>query len=106
MMNIGELDKRITLQYPARTTDTGGNVTVTWTDATPTLWAKAWTVSSSEGTAGMQTTMTRIQKFCIRFRSVLRPDWRVKWGNRYFAITGIDPDGRDWLYLTCKEVAA
>lgn len=105
MMNIGDLRERITLQYTTRVTDSGGNVTVTWNDAA-TVWAKAWTVNSYEGQAGMQTAMVRIQKFGIRFRSVLRPDWRVKWGARYFAITGIDPDGRTWIYLTCKEVAA
>lgn len=79
-----------------------GGFTETWADQA-TVWAKAWTVSSSEGTGGMQTSMIRVQKFGIRYRSVLRSDWRVKWGIRYFAITGIDPIGREWIYLTCKE---
>jgi SPP1 family predicted phage head-tail adaptor len=78
----------------------------TWADVA-TVWAKAWTVSSSEGTAGMQQTMIRVQKFCIRYRSVLRPSWRLLWRGRYFAITGNDPDERrEFIYLTCKEVAA
>ncbi len=105
-MRVGDLNKRVTIQYPTRATDSGGNVTVTWNDLA-TVWAKAWTVSSSEGQAGMQTTMTRIQKFAVRYRKVFKPDWRLKWGNRYFAISGIDPDERaEYLYLTCKEVAA
>lgn len=102
-MDSGQLNKRISLQYPTKTPDGMGNFDVSWTDAC-TVWAKAWTVSSSEGTAGMQTTLTRIQKFCIRFRSVLKGSWRVKYGDRYFSITSIDPDeNNEYIYLTCKE---
>ena len=102
-MRSGELNKYITIQHPTKASDGMGGFTETWTDAA-SVWAKAWTVSSVEGPAGMQMTMIRIQKFKIRYRSVFKPDWRIKWGNRYFAITGIDPDDKnDFLYLTCKE---
>ena len=99
-MNAGELKERITLQYPTKASDSMGGFTNTWTDAA-TIWAKAWSVSSSENTAGNQTTLTRIQKFGIRYRSVMKGSWRIKWGTRYFAITGIDPDAkREFMYLT------
>ena len=102
-MRIGSLNHRITLQYQTKVSDAMGGFTVTGVDAA-TVWASAWTVSSSEGLAGMQTSMVRVQKFCIRFRSVLRPSYRVKYGERYFNITGIDPDEKNrFLFLTVKE---
>ena len=102
-MIIGGKKPRITFQYPTKISDGMGGFTVTWVDAA-TVWASAWTVSSTEATAAMQTSMVRVQKFCIRFRSVLRPSWRIKYGDRYFNITGIDPDEKNrFLYLTVKE---
>lgn len=104
-MTAGELTERITIQQTTRTPDGQGSFTETWVDVA-TVWAKAWTVSSTESTQGMQTTMIRVQKFAIRYRSVLKPYWRLKWGTRYFSITGVDPVGREWICLTCKEAAS
>jgi len=104
-MSIGELRDIIILQYAIKTSDPAGGVIKTWVDYA-TIWAKAWTVSSNEVTAANQTSLTRIQKFKIRYRSVLKSDWRIKWGNRYFAIHSIDPDEkREFIFLTCKENA-
>jgi len=101
----GDLNKRITLQYITRVSNDRGGFVDTYVDAA-TVWAKAWTVSSAEGLAGMQMTMIRIQKFKIRYRSVMKPWWRVKWGTRNFNIKGTDPDEKnEFLYLTCEEAA-
>jgi SPP1 family predicted phage head-tail adaptor len=102
---IGELRHRITLQYQTKVSDSMGGFTAIWVTAA-TVFAKAWAVSSVEQVAGMQTNLIRVQKFKIRFRSVLKSSWRIKWGDRYFNITGIDPDEKnEFLFLTCKEVA-
>lgn len=104
-MSIGELRDRITLQYATKTDDPAGGSTKTWVDHA-TVWAKAWTISSGESTEARQTVLTRIQKFKIRYRSVLKGDWRIKWGTRYFSINSIDPDDkREFIYLTTKENA-
>jgi SPP1 family predicted phage head-tail adaptor len=104
-LNIGQLKERITLQQTTRTPDGMGSFVISWSNVA-TIWARAWTVSSTEGIAGAQVTMIRVQKFGIRYRSVMKPSWRVKWGDRYFNITGIDPDEkREFIYLTCKEAA-
>ena len=100
---IGELNRRITLQYPTKASNLMGGFIITWIDAA-TVWAKPWTVSSNEATTGMMVSMIRIQKFKIRYRSVLLPSWRIKYGTRYFNITGIDPDEKnEFIYLTVKE---
>ena len=102
-MHIGEMTQRITIQIPTKVADGMGSFTTTWTDH-DTVWAKAWSVSSSEMTSDMRSNMVRVQKFCIWYRNPLLPSWRIKWGTRYFNITGIDPDkNREFLYLTVKE---
>ena len=102
-MEAGTLNKRITIQAPTKVSDGMGGFTETWTDVA-TVWAKKWTVSSSELTADMQVNMVRVQKFCICYRSVLLPSWRIKYGTTYYNITGIDPDEKnEFIYLTCKE---
>lgn len=102
---IGELKERITFQYSTLASDPAGGSIKTWTDYA-TVWAKAWTVSSGETTEAKQTSLIRIQKFKIRYRNLLKGDWRIKWGNRYFAIHSIDPDDkREFMFLTCKENA-
>jgi len=101
---IGEMRDRITIQYPTKVADGLGDFTVTYTDGF-TCWCKAWTVSSTEPTTNMQINMIRVQKFKIWNRRVFSPSWRLKFGNRYFNITSIDPDpNRLFLFLTCKEV--
>lgn len=101
---IGQRRHRITFQAPPTTPDGMGGFTGNWT-AVATVWARAWTVSSNETLGAGQQSMTRIQKFNIRYRAV-NSEWRIEWGNRYFAITGIDPDERlTEIFLTCKEAA-
>ena len=103
-MQIGSLNRRITLQYPTKASDSMGGFIITWIDAA-TVWAKPWTVSSNEAATDMMVSMIRIQKFCIRYRSILLPSWRIKYGTRYFNITSIDPDEKnEFIYLIVKEV--
>lgn len=104
-MPIGELRQRIELQQPTRAADGMGGFQVVYITVA-TVWAKAWTVSSSERAEGGQMTMTRMQKFKIRYRWPIKPSWRVKFGDRYFSLNGIDPDERNvFIYLTCEEAA-
>ena len=103
-MLIGQLNRRIELQEPTSVSDDMGGFTTSYTTAF-TVWARAWSVSSTEILADMKVNMVRIQKFGIRYRSDVKPDWRVKYDSRYFAITSIDPDEKnDFTYLVVKEV--
>ena len=101
---IGSLNKRITLQYPTKVSDDMGGFTETWVDAA-TVWSAIWPTSAREQVQSMKETMTISHRIRIRYRSILRPDWRVKFGNRYFNIVSIiNPSERnEWLDLMCKE---
>lgn len=108
-MNIGDLDKRITIQAPTNVPDGMGNFTVTWTDIC-TVWAKKTTHRSDEAMQAMAVSGTALHNFRIRYRKDILGSWRIKEGNRYMNIIGppIEKDeggGRHWLDITAKEAS-
>ena len=102
---IGSLNKRIILQYETKVSDGMGGFTTVWNDAC-TIWAAIWGISANELVQSMQTDMVISHRVRIRFRSVLRPSWRIKFGFRYFNIISIlNPnEHNEWLDLMCREV--
>lgn len=87
-MRIGDLNKRITLQYQTKVPDGMGGFTVSYVDAT-TVFAAIWPTSASETIAANATSMVVTHRIRIRYRSVLKADWRIKFGNKYYAIISI-----------------
>jgi len=104
---IGSLNKRIILQYQTKISDSMGGFTVSWIDAC-TVFGSLWPVSASEQIQAGQTVMTITHRIRIRYRSVLKASWRIKFGNRYFAIVSIiNPnEAGKYLDIMCKEVAS
>ena len=102
-----DLDKRITLQAKTRVPDGAAGFTETWTDL-GTIWAAIWPASANEMTQANSTTMVISHRIRIRYRSVLRPSWRVKFGAQYFSIVGITSpnEGREWIDILAKEATA
>jgi SPP1 family predicted phage head-tail adaptor len=102
-----DLDKRITLQYSTKVSDGAGGFTTTWVDAA-SVFAAIWPTSASEVTAANSTTMVISHRIRIRFRSVLKASWRVKYKSRYFNIVSIlNPnEAGEWLDIMCKEAAS
>lgn len=105
-MKIGDLDKRITLQYQTKTPDGMGGWNLTWVDQA-VIWGSLWPTSANEVVAANATSMVISHRIRIRYRSVMKSSWRVKFGNRYFAIVSIlNPnEGNEYLDLMCKEAA-
>jgi len=106
-MEIGKLNKRIQLQYEAKVSDGMGGFTTTWTDLGDPIWAAIWPTSAKDITALNSTTLEVTHRIRIRFRSSFKSSWRIKFGNRYFAIVSIlNPEEKnEWLDLMCKESA-
>jgi len=105
MPRTGELDRQIILQYSTRVGDGMGGFTTVWNTAA-TVWAKMRTLKSDEAIQAMSTTGTAIHNITIRYRTDVRANWRVRYGNRYFAIIGppIDVNFKhEFLELKCKE---
>lgn len=106
-MKVGDLNKRITLQYQTKVPDSMGGFTATWTDA-GTIWASIWPVSANEQIQANATNMIVSHRIRIRYRSVLKGSWRIKFGNRYFAVVSIvNPSEKNqMLEVLCKEASA
>ena len=103
---IGDLRHRITIQYQVKVPDGLGGFTVTWTDAA-TVWAAIWPVSASEAVQAQQAAMTITHRIRIRYRAVMKAEWRIAYAGMYFNIVSIiDPNtAHRWLDLMCKESA-
>jgi len=106
MTGAGALNKRITLQYTVKTPDGMGGWTVSYVDHA-TIWAAIWPTSANEIITANATSMVVSHRIRIRHRSVLKAAWRIKFGNRYFAIVSIiNPnEAGEWLDIMCKEAA-
>jgi SPP1 family predicted phage head-tail adaptor len=105
-MRIGDLTKRIDLEAPTKASDGMGSYDETWTTIATSVAAAIWSYSGKEMVQSMQTTGEVTHRIRIRYRSVLRTSWRVKFGNRYFSIVSppIDFDmEHKYLELLCKE---
>jgi SPP1 family predicted phage head-tail adaptor len=104
----GELNRRITLQYPTKVSDGMGGFTVSWIDAA-TVWAKISTLRSDEALIAMQETGTAIHNVVIRYRSDVKSSWRIKYGNDYWDIIGppidVNKEHR-FLDIKAKETAS
>jgi len=105
-MAAGDLNKRVTIQYETKVSDLMGGFTTVWNDG-DTIFAAIWPVSATETIQSLQPNMVISHRIRIRYRSVLRASWRIKFGNRYFAIVSIiNPNEKnEWLDLLCKEAA-
>ena len=103
-MQIGQLNKLVTIQYPTVVPDAMGGFTDTWVQAA-TAWAAIWPTSAKETVESNSLAMVVSHKIRIRHRSVFKPEWRIKFGNRYFSIVSIiNPNEKnEWLDLMCKE---
>lgn len=103
---IGNLNKRILLQYKTRVSDNMGGFNIVWNDAAQ-VWAAIWPTSAKEMVQANSTTMVVTHRIRIRFRRDVKGSWRVKFGNRYFSIVSkINPEERnEWLDLLVKEAA-
>ena len=104
---IGDLNKRIDLIATTKVGDGMGGITETDITVASSIPAAIWPTSAKDITAMNTTTMVISHRVRIRYRSVLRSSWRLKFGGRYFAIVSIiDPnEEHKFLDLMCKESA-
>jgi SPP1 family predicted phage head-tail adaptor len=105
-MRSGNLTKRITIQYQTKVSDGMGGSTSTWVDY-KTVFAQINPLSSHRKTEAMQQGLNASHQITIRYLSVFKASWRIKFGNRYFSISGItNPyEENKELDILCLEAA-
>lgn len=106
-MPTGDLNKRIEIQAPSKVGDGMGGFDEVF-NTIAVVWSSIWPTSAKETVQSMQPMGTISHRIRVRYRSVLKASWRIKFGHRYFAIVAppINPNERnEWLDLLCQEVA-
>lgn len=88
-MNIGSLNKRISIEAPTKAPDGMGGFDETWAEKASDVAAAIWGISAKEQIASMGATMTMTHRIRIRYRSDIRSSWRLKYKNSYFDIVSI-----------------
>lgn len=110
-MNIGALDKLVTLQSPGSVPDNEGGYTEAWTNLSPgTVWAAIQPATARDLERRVASTVqaSASHLVTIRFHSGVTTKTRILFGTRIFNVTGItNPDEKnEALILACEEVVA
>jgi SPP1 family predicted phage head-tail adaptor len=96
-MNIGALDRRITLQKPVTATNDYGEREVTWTGYA-TVWASIdRKPTASERISGEQVLSFQSVIFNIRYSSIvsiLEASHRVSYNSKIYDVLGVQEVGR------------
>ncbi|MGY3091086.1 SPP1 family predicted phage head-tail adaptor [Hymenobacter sp. UYAg731] len=102
-MNIGKLDRLITLQAPATVPQApnGELAPKAFTDV-EAVWAGIYYAPGNEAVQAGELTATQRILFTIRYRADVRPTWQLMHEGRTFQITDVAEIGcRQGLKLTC-----
>jgi SPP1 family predicted phage head-tail adaptor len=105
-MNISELKHYVEWQFPAKVSDgMGGSTTIYLTACN--VWARILPTSAKELRQSDQQVNLVSHTVRIRYRSVFKSNYRMKYKNRYFAIVSIiNPEESNlWLDINLKEVS-
>ena len=104
-MRAGELRNRITLQKPVQTRNTFNEMVTTYPDVA-TVWAAVEWRSGRRYESANQLNSEIQGIIRIRYRSDIKPEWRIKYGTRYIqilSIANVYEKDRE-LQLNCKEM--
>lgn len=110
-MNIGRLNRRITLQARGAGFDDYGQPSEAWADVA-TLWASIKPIGGREKLRAMVVDVQTSQTVLIRYNADYLPatkvsGWRIKYQDRYLSITGaIDlEEAHKYIVFDCIEGA-
>ena len=101
-MNIGQLDRRITIEQPSETQSDFGGMSISWSTLS-NVWAHVFYKSGSEKEqAGRMTDVTEII-FTIRYNSNVNQHMRINWEDTHYFIDEVLHHGRKkWTQLKTK----
>lgn len=96
MMNIGKLDKKISLQKCTPSYNETGQQIENW-DEVKEVWAAHNPISDGEKWGSGEVKAFVTDRFIVRFCAALAlidATWRVNYDNRVYDIAGVKPIGR------------
>lgn len=104
-LDAGKLRHRVTIQRPAQSRDSSGDVRVSWLDVA-TVWAAVEPLSVREFIAGQSMQSQVTARITVRYRDGLSADMRILFRDRIYNPQGwlSDPDsGLEYLTAPCTE---
>lgn len=107
-MDIGRMNRRITLQYQnGWDMDDEGNAVPKWDDFA-TVWANIRPLRGREYFEAAAVNAETTVKMLIRYRPGITPDMQVVYNGKIYNIQAVIDvyEGRQRLELMCKEVQA
>jgi len=106
-MQIGSLNKTISIEAPTKAPDGMGGTTNSWKVMAFDIPAAIWPTSATEQIKSMGETMIISHRIRIRYRSDIRANWRLKYKNSYYNIVSIINNnmGNKILDILAKEAA-
>ncbi len=103
-INIGSLDRLISIQKPTTSTDSDGLRTVAWSNHATGLWANISDSGANEKEEDDQETAINKTFFTLRYVSGVTYKMRVVFNSLNYYITSIKVIGRNrWIILTCEK---
>jgi SPP1 family predicted phage head-tail adaptor len=103
-MRAGDLKERITIQDKTVTRNDFGEEIITWTTFA-TRWAAVEPLRGQEFIEGRQLVAQVSTRFRVRYLDGVKPEMRVSYRDRVFAIIGVvHPfENQRELHLMCEE---
>ena len=88
-MQLGQLNRPITIEEPVYTADLNGQEVETWSSL-GTFWASLSYQSGVEKAEAEQRVARRVVRFTIRYNANVTELCRIYYDQKYFYIIGID----------------
>jgi len=102
-MQIGDLDRRITIQQSTTTTNDYGEKVDGWATYRK-VWAMLSFVRGDEQFEAEQKTAVRVVKFFVRYDSSITEKMRISWDSKIYDIRSIEQVSREkYLVLKCER---
>jgi SPP1 family predicted phage head-tail adaptor len=104
MIQAGQLDRYITIEFPPSTKNDYGEVNLSagWTTLAQ-VWARIEYMGGSEGVEANKVTAMNKIVFTIRHRTDVAVDMRVSYDSKYYYIQFIEEiERREGLRLICE----
>lgn len=104
-MNIGAMNKRITIQAPPGTQDSYGAESGTW-NTVATFWANVLSLTGQSLYNANQVNNEVTVKVTMRYLPGILPKFRILFGSRTFEIISVinQVEANKFLELMCKEL--
>jgi len=101
MLNVGELNKRITLQKRTRINNSFGEEINSYTDFV-SVWAKVNQIQGSEVQINSKERVKRQFEIVIRYFVNITEDMRIKYKNQYLDIISIINENEENIKMIIK----